>query len=154
MNSFCKIKSAGALILVALFMYGCAAKVPSTNTTTSEEGSTATTSASKKEVVKKKAPAYSPVGIWEYTVDTPDGGSSGIMRISGAPGAYEASLETDQYGILEIEGLDIVGMSMSGSIEVAGTIADIEGDFDGDEFSGAVVMGDQVFPLEATRTSK
>jgi hypothetical protein len=156
MNDIRKIKSMGMLALLAMFIFSCAAKVPSTNSQAANNQSNDATQAApaKKEVVKKKAPVYSPVGVWEYTVDTPDGGAAGIMRITGEPGAYEASLETDQFGTLEIEGLDIVGMSMSGSIEVAGTIAEIEGDFDGDDFSGAVVMGDQVFPLEGIRTSK
>jgi hypothetical protein len=155
MNNLHKIKSIGMLLLMALFIFSCAAKVPSTNTQAKNQpGDAAPAAPAKKEVVKKKAPAYSPIGVWEYTVDMPDGGSYGVMNITGEPGAYEASLETDQFGTLEILGLDIVGMSMSGNIEVAGTTAELEGDFDGDDFSGAVVMGDQVFPLEATRTSK
>jgi len=146
-----KIKAMGMLALLAIFIFSCAAKVPSTNTQSADGQATA--APAKNEVVEKKAPAYSPVGVWEYTVDTPDGGSSGVMRITGEPGSFEASMATDQFGTLDVLGLDIVGMSMSGSIEVAGTTADIEGDFDGDDFSGGVVMGDQVFPLEATRTS-
>ena len=151
-----KIKSTGMLLVLALFIFSCAAKVPSTNTQAAKNqpSDAATATPAKKEVVKKKAPAYSPVGVWEYTVDAPDGASSGLMKITGKPGAYEASLETDQFGTLEILGLDIVGMSMSGNIEVAGTTAELEGDFEGDDFSGALVMGDQVFALEASRTSK
>lgn len=152
MENLHKIKSGAMLLVLALFIFSCAAKVPSTNT---EAGTNQSNNAApaKKEVVEKKAPAYSPVGVWEYTVDTPDGGSSGVLRITGEPGSYKASMETDQFGTLEVGGLDISGKSMSGSIEVAGTTADIEGDFEGDDFSGAVVMGDQVFGLEATRTS-
>ena len=136
-----------------LFLYGCAAKVATTNSPSSEANAENTPLAKEKPAPEKKD-AYSPVGVWEYTVDTPDGGSGGVLRITGEPGSYEAVLETDQFGSLEIQDLDIVGMSMTGNIDVAGNTAEIEGDFDGDDFSGAVVVGDQVFPLEGTRKSK
>ncbi len=146
------IRNSGLVILTILFIYGCAPKVPTTNSPSTGNEPVAAAELPDKPTEKKEA--YSPVGVWEYTVDTPDGGSSGVLRITGEPGSYEASLETDQFGTLEISDLEIVGTSMSGSIEVAGNSAEIEGDFDGDEFSGAVVLGDQVLPLEATRTSK
>ncbi len=146
------MKTLGMMLFAALFIYGCAAKVPTTNTP-ANTGTTADAPAKEKPAAKKEE-AYSPVGVWEYTVDTPDGASSGILRITGGPGTYEASLETDQFGTLEIEGLDIVGTSMTGTINVGGNDAEIECDFDGDDFSGAVVVADDVFPLEGTRKSK
>ena len=156
MNRMKWAKPLGMAVLAVLFLYGCAAKVPTTNSpaSTNENTSAATNKKPSAKKAKKKEEVYSPVGVWEYIVDTPDGGSSGIMRIIGEPGAFEATLETDQFGTLEIQELDIVGTAMTGTLEVAGTVAELEGDFDGEDFSGAVVMGDDVFPIEGTRTSK
>lgn len=135
------IKSALAMLVMLLFMVGCAA-----SNTTSNSGV-----ASKKA---KKVKPYDPTGTWEYTVETPDGASGGKLVIEGNPGAYTASLGTDQFGTLEISGVDVQGTSMTGEIDVMGNSASIECDFDGDTMSGAVYVGEDSFPLEGNRVSK
>ena len=151
MNKLNSLKLSGILLVCTLFIFGCAAKVTTSNSTVSDDP---TQSAPNKSQAAKKVEAYSPVGVWEYTVDTPDGGSTGTMRVKGAPGTYDVVLETDQYGSIRVDGIQMVGRSMTGSIDVAGNAADLEIDFDEENFSGVVVMGDQVFPLDGTRTSK
>ena len=127
-------------MVMLLFVMGCAA----TNTAT-------TADASGKR--SKKAKAYDPTGTWEYVVETPDGGSGGTLVIAGNPGAYTGSLETDQFGTIELTGIDFQGTAMTGSIEVMGSVAEIECDFDGDTFSGAVYLGEDTFPMEGKRVS-
>lgn len=102
----------------------------------------------------KKKKAYDPTGTWEYMVETPDGGNGGTMVINGAPGAYTGSLETDQFGTLELMDLDIIDQNLTASIEVMGMGADIEVAFEGDTFNGAVYLGEDAFPIEGTRVSK
>jgi len=133
------LKIAGAFLLLSVFLVGCAASGTPTNSTAKAE---------------TKAKVYNPAGSWEYTVDTPDGGSSGTMTITGNPGAFTASLQTDQFGTLEINGLNIEGTNMTGNIEVMGTVAQIECQFDGDSMSGAVYLGQDVFPMSGKRVSK
>lgn len=116
--------------------------------------SCASTGAASGSAKSKKAEPYNPTGTWEYMVDTPDGGAGGTMVITGGPGAYTGTLDTDQFGTLELMDLDIVDTNMTASLEVMGTGADIEGAFDGDTFSGAVYLGEDAFPMEATRVSK
>ncbi len=116
--------------------------------------SCAGTDASSGSAKADKPKPYDPTGTWEYIVDTPDGGSGGTMVISGAPGAYTGSLETDQFGTLELMGMDIVDQNMTASIEVMGTGADIEVSFEEDTFSGAVYLGEDAYPIEGTRVSK
>ena len=96
---------------------------------------------------KSKKKAYDPTGTWEYVVETPDGGSEGTLEITGNPGEYSASLNTDQFGTLEITDLDIVDTNMTGSIEVMGTTAEMECNFDGEEMSGAIFLGEDSFPI-------
>jgi len=130
-----QIKNAALLLAMIFFIASCAAS------------STGTTAKAKKK-------AYDPTGSWEYYVDTPDGGSGGTMTISGSPGAYTGTLSTDQFGTLELTGLDVVDTNMTATIEVMGTGADIEVAFDGDTFSGVVYLGEDAFPMEGKRTSK
>lgn len=146
-------KATKAMMLLALiaFLGGCAASNQAS--TTSNDSGNASAS-SKKGRKAKKEEVYSPAGVWEYEVETPDGGGSGTMRISGEPGNFEVILETDQFGDLRIYDLEMTGESMMGKIDVAGMTAEVEGDFDGESFSGAIILGDEAYPIEATRTEK
>jgi len=139
------------LIVLAGFFSGCAATATATDA--SADAST-TGSSGKKGRKAKKEEAYSPAGVWEYSVDSPNGGGSGTMRITGAPGNFEVVLETDQFGELRLYDLEMSTNNMSGKIDVSGFTAEVEGDFDGDDFVGYIVLGDDAFPMEAVRTSK
>lgn len=145
-NQFAKV---ALLVAVMCFLGSCAAS----NTSGAGEVDGSTTASSKKGKRAKKE-VYSPTGEWAYDVETPDGGSSGTMTIQGGPGTYEVILKTDQFGEIRIYDLEMTGESMVGKMDVAGVTAEVEGDFDGDSFSGAVILGDEVYPLEAVRTSK
>ena len=112
------------------------------------------TNASSGSVKADKPKLYDPTGTWEYIVNTPNGGSGGTMVIAGAAGVYTGALETDQFGTLELMGMDIVDQNMTASIEVMGTWADIEVSFEEDTFSGAVYLGEDVYRIEGTRVSK
>lgn len=113
-------------------------------------GAGGTTASAKKA----KEKAYDPTGNWDYSVQTPGGESYGIMRISGSNGIFEAVLETDQFGDLVVKNFSVVGTGFTGAIEVMGTVADIEGTFDGEKMSGSVLMGTDSFPLSGARKSK
>lgn len=116
--------------------------------------SCAGTDAASGSAKAKQKKAYDPTGTWEYMVETPDGGGGGEMTIAGGPGAYTGSLETDQFGTLELMDLDIVDQNLTASIEVMGMGADIKVAFEGDTFSGAVYLGEDAFPFEGKRVSK
>ena len=133
------LKIVCAFLLISAFTLGCAASGTPTNSTA-------------KEAAKPKI--YDPTGVWEYMVDTPDGGSTGTLRITGNPGAFNASLETDQFGTLEMTGVNVQDTNMTGNIEVMGTSAQIECQFNGDEMTGAVYLGQDVFPMSGKRVSK
>lgn len=139
-----KLKSILTLTLslvLALSIVGCASSKPAdTNTAKVEK--------------KAKQKAYDPSGIWDYSVQTPDAESFGIMRITGDNGVYAAVMETDQFGTLNVNNFNVVGQAFSGTIEVMGTSADIEGLFDGDSMSGSVLMGADAFSVQGTRKSK
>ena len=139
MNKIKSLSSALAILIMALFVIGCAAS------STSNAGATAK--------AKAKPKPYDPTGSWEYVVETPDGGTGGTLVIEGNPGAYTAILETDQFGALELTDVSMDGQTMTGSIEVMGNYADIECTFDGDTFNGTVYLGDDAFPMEGKRST-
>ena len=149
MKFFNRMMKVLLLVGLAAFLGGCASSGLTANSS-AEAGNTS----GKKSKKAKKEEVYNPAGVWEYTVETPDGGNAGLMRISGEPGNFEVMLETDQFGELRVYDLEMTGESMSGKIDVAGVSAEVEGDFDGESFSGAVILGDEAYPLEAMRTSK
>lgn len=140
MNYIKSMKSVMAMMVMLLFVVGCAAS------------STATTGTASKAKAKPKP--YDPTGTWEYTVETPDGGSGGTLVVTGSPGSYAATLETDQFGALELTEVSMDGQTMTGSIEVMGNYADIECTFDGEAFTGSVYLGEDAFPMEGKRVSK
>ena len=139
------------LLCVLGFFSGCAAT--GTASDSASDTSVAGTTGKKGRKAKKEE-TYSPAGVWEYTVEAPNGGGSGIMRVTGQPGNFEVVLETEQFGELRVYDLDMSLNSMNGKIDVSGFTAEIEGDFDEDEFVGYLSLGDEAFPMEAVRTSK
>ncbi|MBO3699464.1 hypothetical protein [Roseivirga sp. E12] len=134
------IKSGLALVVMLLFVAGCAV------TNTAADGK-----AGKKG---KKIEAYDPTGTWEYTVEAPDGATGGKLVIGGDPGTYTAQLETDQFGTIELTEVDFQGTAMTGNIDVMGNTASVECDFDGDTFTGVVYVGEDALPMEGIRVSK
>lgn len=133
-----QLKTYLLLLVVTIFTFGCAASSNPTN------------KAAKKETKK----VYDPTGVWEYYVETPDGGSSGVMRVTGNPGAYEVAMETDQFGVLELQGVSIVDGNMTGTLEVMGNYASVECVFTGETMEGSVFIGPDGFPLSGKRVSK
>jgi hypothetical protein len=140
MMKFCRFLMLSASVLLIGFLSGCAA---STNAT-----------GEAKAAKKEKEKPYDPTGSWEYTVATPNGDSFGVMLVSGANGLFEASLQTDQFGTLQVTDFTVVGMAFSGSIDVMGTIAELSGNFDGDAMTGSVLLGADSYPLQGARKAQ
>lgn len=101
-----------------------------------------------------KAPAYDPVGIWVYEVETPDGTSTGDMTITKEEDGFGVVIETDQFGTLELEEVELDGNEMTGSVDLQGTPAEFEFEFDGDTMTGIVLFDGQELPIEAERGKK
>lgn len=100
----------------------------------------------------EKAKAFDPVGDWEYKVTTDV--SYGVITIAGNKGAYTASMSTEVFGTLEVKGLKIEGTTLTGNLDVGGTAAKLNCEFDGDEITGAVIAGEDKFPFVGKRVEK
>ncbi len=97
------------------------------------------------------APAYDPSGTWNYEIETPDGAISGDMTIAKTDGEYEIAVETDDFGTLELEDVELKDNEMTASVDVQGVTAEFEIEFDGDEMSGIVLYGGEELPIVAER---
>lgn len=100
----------------------------------------------------KSEDVVDPVGDWEYMVTTDV--SRGVISISGNPGAYKASMTTEVFGTLELMDLEIEGNALNANLDVGGTAAKIQLQFDGDKIEGAVTAGEDKFPFEGKRAGK
>lgn len=98
-----------------------------------------------------KVPAYDPTGTWVYEIETPDGAISGDMTIAKTDGEFEVKVETDDFGTLELEDVEVKDKEMTASVDVQGVTAEFEVEFDGDEMSGVILYGGEELPIVAER---
>lgn len=98
---------------------------------------------------------YSPVGTWDYEVETPDGNLTDVMVIKlDDEGEFEVSIESDVYGTLELSDVTFEKMLMEGEIEVEGASMSVEFEFDGDSMEGVVYTGEEELIITAEKQKK
>lgn len=95
---------------------------------------------------------YDPAGTWTCEIESPDGNISSTMVIGqNEEKEYEVSVETNEYGTLELSDVEIKGTEMTGNVEVAGGVADFELEFDGDSVEGTIYFGEDELSLTGER---
>lgn len=95
---------------------------------------------------------YSPVGTWDYEVETPDATLTDVMVIKlDEEGEFEVRIESQVYGTLELSNITFEKMIMEGEIEVEGASMSVEFEFDGDSMEGVVYTGEEELPITAEK---
>jgi imidazolonepropionase-like amidohydrolase len=98
-----------------------------------------------------------PSGTWSYTTETPQGNSSGKLRIKNEGGAYAGTMTSDMSGReTELKSITVDGSSINfsygfnaGGSEVT---VDVNLTVDGDEFEGTMAVGQWgSFPVKGTK---
>lgn len=98
---------------------------------------------------------YSPVGTWDYEVETPDGTLTDEMIIKlDDEGEYEVTIESEIYGNLVLSDITFEKMVMEGVIEVEGASMSVEFEFDGDSMEGVVYTGEEELSITAEKQTK
>ncbi|OEK01200.1 hypothetical protein BFP97_06605 [Roseivirga sp. 4D4] len=92
---------------------------------------------------------FNPVGKWEYKVTTDV--SYGEIDISKSGNTFKAVMTTEVFGTLDLMNLKIEENVLTADLDVGGTPAIIKCEFDGDDFTGAVVAGETTFPMVGQR---
>jgi len=96
-----------------------------------------------------KEAAY--LGDWEFLVEgTPNGDVSGVMNISKEGDAYIGKLVSDMGEILLNE-LSIVEDKLSANFDIQGMTLDMNGTFDGPQFTGIIGLDYDSFPVTASK---
>ena len=99
----------------------------------------------------KPATAYDPSGTWDYEVETNEGTMSDKLTISKEDGKYEISIETTQFGTLELDDIVLSENELSANVDMQGAIIEFEFEFDGDSMEGKVKTPDGELTMTAKR---
>ena len=94
---------------------------------------------------------YDPSGIWDYEVETPQGSISDKLTISKDGDDYSVSVDTAQYGTLELENIELDDTTLSADFDMEGNVIDFEFEFDGDSMEGTVGTPDGEMDITAER---
>lgn len=91
------------------------------------------------------------LGDWEYLVEgTPNGDVTGVMNISKDGDTYVGKLASDM-GEIQLNDLSIVEDKLSANFDIQGMRLDMDGTFDGPEFTGTISVDYNSFPVTATK---
>jgi len=99
-------------------------------------------------------------GKWNYTTESPQGKTGGVLSITGTPGNYEGTLSSDQSNEeLELEDVSVDGNKLSFSFSFDGggqtIFITVDADIEGETFEGNMTIGEYgAFPIEGERISK
>lgn len=106
---------------------------------------------STKSTASTKAKTFPAAGMWDYEVtNTPDGDNSGVLTLTPSGDTYIGKINGDA-GETELSDLKIVDKKLTCTFEVQGYEAEIAGDFDGDNFTGKVMVAGYEFPMTMVR---
>jgi uncharacterized protein YxjI len=94
---------------------------------------------------------YDPTGIWDYEVETEQGTLNDKLTISKGDDGYEVSIETTQYGTLELENIKFKGTKITANIDMQGAVVDFEFEFEDDTMKGTITTPDGEMDMTAKR---
>lgn len=87
-------------------------------------------------------PVLNPVGAFEYSTATPDGTPlSGVITISGTPGAYTGSIDAGDLGNFPIKGVTVSDQTMTINAEHPEGPLAVRLTFVADAFTGSWQLG-------------
>lgn len=99
----------------------------------------------------KTATDYDPSGTWDYEVEMAEGTMSDEITISKDDDKYEVSIETTQFGTLELDNIELSGNDLSADIDMQGATIEFKFEFDGDSMKGTVSTPDGELEMTAKR---
>lgn len=102
----------------------------------------------------KPSTAYDPTGIWDYEVEAGEGTMTGEITIKKDGNDYEVSVETQQYGTLELEEVELKGNDLSANIDMQGATIDFNFEFEENSMTGTVTTPDGDLDIKAKRREK
>lgn len=102
----------------------------------------------------KKSREAKYIGDWEYLVkDTPNGDVNGVMTISREGEVYIGKLTSDM-GEISLNDLSILEDKLSANFDIQGMRLDMNGTFEGPQFTGTIAVDYSTFPMTATKKTE
>ena len=102
----------------------------------------------------KPASAIDPSGVWDYEVQTPQGNMTGELTIKKSGDDFAVSIETEQFGTLELGNITLDGNEMTADIDMQGATVEFAFEFDGDSMKGSIATPDGDMDITAKKRSK
>ncbi|MCK5104308.1 MAG: hypothetical protein KAR17_15900 [Cyclobacteriaceae bacterium] len=93
------------------------------------------------------------VGNWHYIAQTQDGELAVTMTISEIENGYSGFLTSD-LGSVDLEGLVIIDGKLIAKFNIEGYELSMEGQFDGDIYTGTTNYDGNEWPMNATRSQE
>lgn len=102
----------------------------------------------------KPATIYDPSGIWDYEVEMGEATMTGEITITKEGDDFQVSVETEQYGTLELEDIELKGNDLSANIDMQGATIEFKFEFDKNSMTGTVSTPDGDLDITAKRREK
>jgi len=99
----------------------------------------------------KSVTKIDPSGTWDYEVEMAEGTMSDEFTISKDGDKYEVSIETTQFGTLELNNIELKGNDLSADVDMQGATIEFKFEFDGDSMKGTVSTPDGELEMTAKR---
>ena len=97
-----------------------------------------------------KDPNAQYMGEWEYVVEELPVDIDGTLVLSTVEGVIKTMM-INPMGEMEIEGLTIVDGALKAEFDAQGNLVELEGNFDGDSYSGYLIVQDTEFVMTAKK---
>ena len=97
-----------------------------------------------------KDPNAQYMGDWEYVVEDLPVDIDGTLVLSTVEGVIKTMM-INPMGEMEIEGLTIVDGALKAEFDAQGNLVELEGNFDGDSYSGYLIVQDTEFVMTAKK---
>lgn len=95
------------------------------------------------------------VGTWDFAISFGEEQSTGTLQLSRSGDAYQGVIRSFDLGKMNIENLKMDGKLMTGSILMwQEDQANLSGEFQGDQFSGSITLGENEYPITAMRQTE
>lgn len=124
------------------------------------DGEIHTVEAKKNKKAKSTDKVVDVSGQWSYAAETPQGTSSGKIKITGEPGNYSGTITSNfNEGEMDLTSITVDGSTIefTFNIDAGGSSLTIEvnAEIEGDEFEGTMTAGQfGSFPVEGQKTPK
>ena len=91
---------------------------------------------------------------WDYEIAWETEKPQGVLKLQDEKGKQKISLVSFDWGTMFMEDIKLSSEGLKGDFELFGKLAHLEGDFNGDSFSGTIEFDEKTFAITALKQSE